>query len=79
MVSGMHGTFALERAHVMDIKSFEAHTPPHYDLVLEDVDELFYLIFNVTRMNPNFYLGGLHPSAINVLNDKNLHPFPPAP
>ena len=78
LLKGMVGMFALERSHVMSHQTHAARPSPQYVLVLEDVDELVQLIFEVGGMNPHFYLNGTHPRAIAVLNEHNLHPFPPA-
>jgi hypothetical protein len=76
--SGMRGTFCLERAHVAKMQSLEPRTPPSYSLILEEIDHLLLLVFEITPMNPHFYLNSAPASARSVLNDRNPHQFPPA-
>lgn len=73
---GTIGTFALERAHVTKVEDHAAKPSPRHSLVLEDVDHLVQLIFEVGSMNPHFYLNSASSSAVAVLNDQNAHPFP---
>ena len=78
LVHGMIGTFKLERAHVARTQSHTSHPPSQYALVLEDVDQLVQLVFEVGGMNPYFYLNSAHASALAIISDHNAHPFPPA-
>jgi len=47
---------------------------PVYELVLEDVDELVKVIFDLANLNPKFFIGRLHnPNVLAVLNEDNQH------
>ncbi len=51
--------------------------PPgaHYQLVLEEVDELVKLIFQIERINPTFFTGSLDEDAKRYLNYQNKSPL----
>lgn len=46
---------------------------PLYDLVLEEIDELVKVIFGIASLNPAFFVSGLTPRALAVLNEANQH------
>ena len=43
----------------------------HYQLVLEEVDELVKLIFQIERINPTFFTGSFDEDAKRYLNYQN--------
>lgn len=50
-------------------------TVPWYDLVLEDVDELFQAIFRETGLNPPFFLARFNDKAMAALREQNRWPI----
>ena len=50
-------------------------TVPFYELVLEDVDELFQAIFKATGLNPRFFLGIYRERASAALREQNRWPL----
>jgi HEPN domain-containing protein len=46
-----------------------------YQLALDEVDELVKLIFQIERLNPQFYIGPLHEDAKRYANYRNNFPL----
>jgi hypothetical protein len=52
-----------------------ALTVPSYDLVMEDLDDLFQAIFVATGRNPLVSLAGLSEAALAAMRDRNRYPI----
>jgi hypothetical protein len=74
MSSGMVGMFILKREHVKDMNVTHGKGPalPRYAYIMEDVDELVKLIFEVGGMDPRFF--PVSPDALTILNQDNDYP-----
>ena len=72
--TGMTGMLILKRAHLAqtNVTSTKGPTLPQYAYVIEDVDELVKLIFEVGSINPQFFQ--VPTRALEVLREENDHP-----
>ena len=76
IVEGMSGQFARFRNDF--VKSGDGNNPttPVYNLVMEEIDDLVKVIFQLSKMNPLFYFEGLSDEARHFLLLHNAHSFP---
>jgi hypothetical protein len=74
MSSGMEGMFILKREHVKDsyVSAPKGSMLSKYSYIMEDVDELVKLIFEVGGINPKFF--PLYSDALTILQKENDHP-----
>jgi hypothetical protein len=74
MSSGMVGMFILKRDHVkdMNVSDPKGSVFPKYAYIMEDVDELVTLIFEVGEINPKFF--SVSDNALTILRKNNDHP-----
>jgi hypothetical protein len=74
MSSGMMGNFILKREHVASthVSGPKAASLPKYTYIMEDVDELVKLIFDVAKVNPQFF--PMYGDAPAMLRKDNDHP-----
>jgi len=74
MSSGMVGMFILKREHVKDteVSDPKGSVLPKYAYIMEDVDELVKLIFEVGGINPKFF--PVYTDALTILQKDNDHP-----
>lgn len=70
---GAHLRLTRLRSEWLPLPNNPTRPEPHYDLVVEEVDELVKVIFSVAKLNPVFFCSGLDPRALAILGEQNLH------
>jgi hypothetical protein len=72
--SGMFGSLILKRSHVAQTShtDLRGYVVPEYRYVIEDVDELVKVIFEVGSINPQFFQ--VSDRALEILRENNDHP-----
>jgi hypothetical protein len=78
IVNGICGQLVLFRTDIVEVQPFGKSPSPVFTLVLEDIDQLVKYLFEIARVNPNFYFNNsLNQVAHYYLIERNAYPILP--